>query len=388
MPKGVVTTRTLTLCVLAVLADVYMARADPAWLSGYNNRVIITIDHNDIASDLTNFPILIYLSTTSGRNSADVSFVFDVLATDANRRKIAVGTDDHQTECYVEIEKWDDASEEAWLWVNVPTISSSESTTLCLYFDRRQADNTDHIGDPNSSAAESVWDANFKYVTHMQDDPDSSHIRDSTSVDNDGTKAGAGQPAATTGDTNGGAQNFDGGSDEINGSGNVGISFSTPRSVSAWVKSDRSAFSENYLLGWGSGSDNNLFSILMYVDGTWGVDGHGPANAWHTAHVPTTSWSHIFVTYSGFQVEFYLNSVRSGTGWAHAFSTTDTPLKIGNIINWNASRWDGVIDELRISNINRSPAWIRAAYESERDDLLEFGEQQMLTGEGVLMKVK
>jgi hypothetical protein len=380
--------RILLVALFAALPCLRIATADPDWLSGYNNRVILSIDQGDITSDLTNFPVLVYLSKASGVSSSDVSFVFDHLASDANRKKIAVAVGDDQTECYVEIEKWDDANEEAWLWVKVPEISSSGSTTLCLYFDRRRQANTAHVGDPNSTAAEKVWDASFRYVSHMQDDPDSSHTRDSTSYDHDGTKAGPGEPALTTSGTTGAAQAFDGGNDEINSSGSIGVIFNNARSVSAWVKSDRNAPLENYLMGWGSGFANALFAILMYNDGRWGVDGFGGLNAWHSEHIPTTDWSHIFVTYDGSQVEFYLNNVRSGTGWAHSFSTIDSPVKIGNIITWNGSRWDGVIDELRISNVARSPAWIQAAYGSQVDDLLDYGTRQVLAGEGILLRVE
>ena len=83
------------------------------WLSGWDKRVKITIDHNDVTSDLTNFPVLIYLSDSSGRNNDDVTFVFNELNSDANRQKIAVTTNDKTTECYVEIEKWNTANNES-----------------------------------------------------------------------------------------------------------------------------------------------------------------------------------------------------------------------------------------------------------------------------------
>jgi len=74
------------------------AYADPGWLSGWDKRVKLTIDQNDIDAALSDFPILVYLSTSSGRNSDDVSFVFDELASDDNRKKIAVTKSDETTE--------------------------------------------------------------------------------------------------------------------------------------------------------------------------------------------------------------------------------------------------------------------------------------------------
>ena len=87
------------------------------WLSGWGKRVKVTIDHNDIISGLSSFPVLLHLSSSSGRGNDDVTSVFDELQSDNNRRKIAVTTVESGTQCYVEIEKWDDATEQAWLWV-------------------------------------------------------------------------------------------------------------------------------------------------------------------------------------------------------------------------------------------------------------------------------
>ena len=91
-------------------------------LVGFDKQIPITIDPSKINETLSNFPILIHLSTASGTGDVDVSAIFDELTDDANRKKIAVTTDDGTTECYVEIERWDDANEEAWLWASIPSI--------------------------------------------------------------------------------------------------------------------------------------------------------------------------------------------------------------------------------------------------------------------------
>jgi hypothetical protein len=38
--------------------------------------------------------------------------------------------------------------------------------------------------------------------------------------------------------------------------------------------------------------------------------------------------------------------------------------------------WNGKLDEIRISNITRSPAWIKASYYSESDQLINYGNQE------------
>jgi len=160
------------------------------WLSGWDERARITIDHNDVDGALSNFPVLLYLSNSSGRHNDDVTFVFDEVG--SNSKKIAVTTNDGTTECYVEIEKWDAASGQAWLWVKVPSISNTTETDLYLYYDADHADNTDYVGDPNSTPAENVWDSNYTGVWHLDDT-----IVDSVDIGGGSSGTPSGTPSAT-----------------------------------------------------------------------------------------------------------------------------------------------------------------------------------------------
>ena len=138
-----------------------------AWLAGWDQRIQLTIDKDDIDGVLTDFPVLVYLSTSSGISNADVSCVFDELTADANRKKIAITKSDGDTELYVEIERWDDSSEKAWLWVKVDSVASGADTILYLYYDVDHADNDSYVGDPQDAVVHNVWDANFLNVQHM-----------------------------------------------------------------------------------------------------------------------------------------------------------------------------------------------------------------------------
>ena len=50
-----------------------------AWLSGWSNRLELTIDHERIDEDLTNFPVLVTLGSGVARNNFDATVVFDEL---------------------------------------------------------------------------------------------------------------------------------------------------------------------------------------------------------------------------------------------------------------------------------------------------------------------
>ena len=183
-----------------------VVRGLPKW----KHRVKLIIPHTLVDDTLTNFPLLIRLGASVGRNSKDLTPVFDELGSNANRKKIAVTTSNGVTQCYVEIEEWDDANEQAWLWVKVPHLSSGTDTTLYLYYDKTQPDNNTFVGDPNSTPAETVWGNDYVFVSHMRDDPDNQHIRDSSQYNNDGTKQAADHPFETTPEIMGGVQDYNG----------------------------------------------------------------------------------------------------------------------------------------------------------------------------------
>ena len=74
-------------------------------------------------------------------------------------------------QCYCEIENWDQANQEAQLWVKVPKVLYDQPTDLYLYYDATQSGNSTYIGDTDDVAAQNVWDSNFSAVYHMAKDP-------------------------------------------------------------------------------------------------------------------------------------------------------------------------------------------------------------------------
>ena len=156
-----------------------------SWLGTWAKRVKIILDKDQVDALLSNFPVMIYLSASSGQSNQDLSSIFDELTSDDNRKKIAVTIANGQTQCYVEIERWDDTNEKAWLHVKVPSISSSIDTELYIYYDSSEDDNTTYVGDVGSTPGQTVWDSNFKAVYHLGEDPTFSGGADTTYLDED-----------------------------------------------------------------------------------------------------------------------------------------------------------------------------------------------------------
>lgn len=370
----------LILLILASLIPYSIVLADPGWLTGWDKRVLIIIDSGDVDEALTDFPILIYISDSSGKNNENISFVFDEVG--ANSLRIAVTLSDGTTECYVEVDKWDLGNREAWLWSKIASISNITDTEIYLYYDNDHADNNAHVGVTNSVPAENVWDINFKLVWHMRD-IDTSSVRDSTSNDNDGMKKGANEPVLIAAGKIDDAQDYDGGNDFISNPaiGNfpdgftLEISFRTgyigyrgglfmqrgndvANIEQIWVRIETNLNQIRFF--YNDGANTPFLVNPDYVDGYW------HRAFWAVKPFRSNIWideveeiDDATQDYAGINldVDGYIGKMKSTTNPGYDF-------------------FDGILDEVRISNIDRSEAWGQASYQSEIDDLLDFGDEE------------
>lgn len=351
------------------------------WLAGWDQRVKITVDQNDVDGALSDFPVLVHLSTSSGRNNDDISFIFDELGSNANRMKIAVTTSDGTTQCYVEIEEWSNANEEAWIWVKVPSITSTSDTDLYLYYDIDHPNNSIYVGDPNSSPAENVWGNDFSLVTHMRDDPDTSHIRDSSDYDNDGTKSAAGEPVVATAGRISDAQSFDDSDVYIDLGTDYSLDLrSTDFTIEAWIRpsSQTSDWPIIYVVGdWelslGIGQDSNRDKLEVWID-----DNDIYAS---DSNVIYNQWNYVVLSWDGSQFQFYMDGDPDGSSSGSIYTLTDNTY-IGGVPGDASSRYIGLIDEVRTSHTARPAAWIKASYEASVDDLLDFGGEETTSDQG------
>ncbi|MBA7551222.1 hypothetical protein ES705_43758 [subsurface metagenome] len=284
----------------------------------------------------------------------------------------------------MEIEKWDHSSEKAWLWVKIPNIVSGTDTEIWIYYDKTKADNTAYVGDPSDAVVHNVWDVNHKLSTHMRDDPDTSHVRDSTVNANDGTKKAANEPIVTTAGKIDDAQDFDGTDDKVEVPDAPSISGLSAITVEAWVKMRTSGDYEGFVSKYGTGGGGDVEYILGFSSGGnirfriyTSTD---PFGIEVTSTMTLNAWHHVVGTYDGTNFILYRDgaNVNSGTSSGN-FVDAPTPVTIGSMAT-NGYFSDGIIDEPRISDSARTPAWIKASYESGRDHLLDFGSEEEYIG--------
>jgi hypothetical protein len=370
------------------------------WLAGWKYRLKLTIDHTKVDSDLTWFPVMIKLSTSSGIDDTDVSAVFDELGT--NSLKIAVTQSDGYTENYVEIEKWDSAGEDAILWASKDgwVIDNDIDTTLYLYYDSSHADNSTYVGIVGSTLGKAVWDSSFALVDHMADNSDTSHTKDSTSNAFTGTKKGANEPVETTGQIYK-AQQHDGSDDYISyGTNNIvayqplGMTVEMIVSLSSIAHTGndciagvdgQGADNRQWLVGANAGNAGRLFCYVLHANSSAYIGRRMSVASAMVAGVPAliqatwdggTTNANIKIFKNGVQVD----DTDLGVGNFIGISDTGIPFRIGA----NGAVSPGAaapitVSELRLSAGARSDAWITATKSTLSDELITFETENSVT---------
>lgn len=379
------------------------------WLEGWSDRIELMIDHSRIASTLKDFPVLVHLSSSSGITSADVSEVFSALESDGNRTKIAFTAGDGVTQLYAEIEKWDQSNAQAWIWVRIPEISSTADTPLYLYYDKRQADNSEWVGDTGSTTAARVWDSRFVDVQHLGTPREGRLHLDSTAHRNNG-RGGDGSPGKAPAATEaiiGDGQSFDG-NDYITIPDTDDLSLTTTGALtfSLWVSPSVFDFKTAeqgyiYFLGKGDAGQYEWCFVFYSKDGTdrpqrisFYIDNPGgglSSGSYTQKPLSPGDWVYITAKIDGEHTYIYRDGMLAGKDYyVGPQAYVDTHPKNGNQPARLGTRnftsyFEGRMDEFRVSNVARSDAWIQASYYSDMDSLIFYGSP--VSGEPVLRPV-
>ncbi len=388
------TVLVLVLAASGVLVPSHAAASSSSgWLSGWANRITLSIGQTRVASTLHDFPLLVHLSAYAGTDGADVSTVLRSLGTNDNRRKIAFTSDDGITLLPAEIESWDNVTEQAWIWVKVPTLYADADTIIYLYYDPAQPDN-EMIGDVGSHAGQSVWDNGFVGVWHLDRSPDGT-FRDSTDRQHDAVEAGAGGGPEEAAGIIDSAQSFNGhnwitadNSEDfsVTGTGQLSISlwispavYNFASASEGWVnfmgKGDAGNYEWSFVL-YNRDRTNRPQRISFYVDNPKGGLGSG---SYSQQPIALDEWVSVTAQVDAGYTYIYRNGQLEGydpyTGSEAYVDVTPRhgkePVRIGT--RDSGTLFQGRIEEVRISNVARSDAWVQATYYSESDRLVTFG---------------
>ena len=348
---------------------------------GWQYRKKITIDHTQVAGDLTNFPVLVSTVDTDLHDKTQ----------DDGDDILFMNGDGVATRLYHEIEHYDDSSGELVAWVNLTDITADQDTTFYMYYG--------NSGCSSQQVTEKVWESNYKAVWHLHESPTGT-IHDSTKNDNDGSSYGSMTSSDLTDGKVGKCINFDGNDDYISVPDSNSLK---PESVSlqTWFKRQENNPDPGYFLVkasydiWGNADGRTYgFNLSVMEDDIYGSFERDAAKPQREGLGPYYSsietWYHLTLTYdlSSSSGYFYVN------GEIYDFGNGYHPSVL-----WYNKPWDFImggsrghagsskeinhwfnccIDEVRISCISLSEDWIKTEYNNQNNpaSFLSFGPEE------------
>jgi len=211
-----------------------------------------------------------------------------------------------------------------------------------------------------------------------------STIRDSTANANHGAKKGANEPIEADGKI-GKAQGFDGTDDFFSAADADSLDVSGAITVEAWVRYDDKTNFRNILSKGSSWGDvTNYFAGLYKQEFYFEFFAAGVRRSYRTVPIPDIgTWVHFAGIYDGAErARIYQNGDLVLTGsdiGALVLNTNPAALFVGKASN--GYPYDGLIDEVRISSVARSAAWLKFEYHNmaEADNELTWGAEEDLS---------
>lgn len=342
------------------------------WDTDWNNRQKLSFNAQSISEDLKDSPVLICLDS-SRIDYADTQ--------DAGEDIRFVDSDDATVLDY-EIETWNESGSSI-LWVKVPLIDAGSMTDhIWMYYN-----NTLASDEQNPSR---VWTNGYAGVWHLDDDPSgpSPQMDDSTLYSNQGTTAGNMTSSSSVDAKIGKGLRLDGLDDMIVVQDNQSLdSVNDEATFEIWLNWTNSSDGDHQIVL----TSSNRFTPGANDGYEWASQGNGDhffypwggdVNNFNLGLNPFTDgmWHHVVVTFrfSTRESRIYVDNAPMTFTIANV-DTLWTNLSSSNNWLWGgnpdrASRYfDGLFDEIRVSDMVRSNDWMTAQYMSMTDTFTAYG---------------
>jgi hypothetical protein len=270
-----------------------------------------------------------------------------------------------------ELEKWDRTTGDMVAWVRVPSIPAGGTEIYMEYYNAAAT--------PQENP-EGVWDSNYYAVWHLSD-AEGSIVADSTALNTDGAKTGNGKPASLPAGQIAGSMSFGaGGTDLLSFVAPSSQLGSTKTTFEAWVRRDGSSANlVRRILDFPAGASHVVQVVYpedgfstpgSFLPGSLGVSAklNGGMTIMQTEANTLTanSWHHVGVTADGLAVTVYLDGVqRSLAPVTYNMPSTNVEVTVGGHIDTTgnpAECMTGLLDEVRLSNVVRPPAYFQLLY--------------------------
>jgi hypothetical protein len=337
---------------------------------GWKYRKKVTINHDFITGNLMNFPILVSTIDSDLKEKAQLDGD-DILFMD-NKGEAE--------QLFHEIESYDSSNGKLVAWLNIPILSSSADINFFMYYCNPDC--------TSQEFSEGVWDSHYKAVYHMN--YDTGGLIDSTSNNIDCNDVL--------------------GSPDYQKMGRIGYAID-------FEKSDGDAFE-----GFDIFDGENELTVEAWIN----------LEDYHSSHCVIASHEDAWYFYISYQYKKVIFGCHGGVSGSCAIDTIDCPLNTWYCVagSWSDPNdrmrvygngvlkdtyieilpmysssynfavgfqdnmgkfFDGVIDEVRISDTERSEEWISTSYNCQNDpsSFLTFGREikpRFHTDENILIQ--
>lgn len=328
-------------------------------LDGFKWEKVIAIDRSKVKGNnvLLNFPLLVHLQEPTLRSTAQNGMVegdmgYDIVFVDALGEVM-----DYQ------IESYNPDSGELWAWVRLQELSPFADTRVSLYY------GNENIREDLST--QFTWDENYAGIWHFNGD-----IEDATLSKNSGVSVGAIQVPGKMGY----GKQFKG---IKNVSGSIihipdhnSLDLQEEGTIEAWIyvnsfqdwagvvyKGDKTDFSDDaYFIQFLGGSERKRLAFgIANKNGTYSYERSA-------IDLEAETWYHVAFTWDQQTMRLYVNGYDYGSKPNSTVArNTSGGLNIGSQLNEAVEKnpFDGIIDEVRISNVARSQQWVATSYQNQ-----------------------
>jgi hypothetical protein len=329
--------KRLTISMLAILTLLQAASAQyPGWQHSGSLYILTTPEGANLPATASaeGFPLLVRLDKD----------VFDFKQAKAKGKDIRFASNTGAPLAY-QIDAWDAAAGTASIWVRIPKITGNARQELKMFWGK-----TDATSESNGKA---VFNESNGYLSvwHMSEPV----------VDDAGASSSKDQGTTPTGGIVGQARHL-AGKQGIAGGENITTypSGTGPMTTEAWFRAEKA---NGTVLAWGK--EKRPCKVMM----NFLSPPHIAIQCYFADVVAKTplsinQWYHVVHTYSDKDSRVYVNGVLDGA----STPVLDIPKTSGLWIGgwYNKYNFVGDIDEVRISKVARSAAWVKLQYENQK----------------------
>jgi hypothetical protein len=252
-----------------------------------------------------------------------------------------------------QVEQWDPVAGEAAIWVRVPVIRGNSRHLLMLHWGR------DGVASESNGGAVFHEDNGFSVVMHLGE-------TGGELLDTVGTVRGADKGTQAISGVIGGARNFQSGNgiacgEQITGLPAAGL----PHTSEAWVRPRQV---NSVVFGWGNEQAQGKVVMGLRSPPHVAMDCYfSNANLKGTQAVPLAEWAHVAHTYGPEGARLYVNGRLDSVSLLKGPPLNlRTPARMWVGGWYNTYRFEGAIDEVRVSRVARSADWVRLCYENQK----------------------